>query len=189
MTFIHVMTPQGRLTADQRRVLAKTLTDAVLVPEVGKLTPEARRGYQVHFAERPLDMVAHGGELLSDKPSDVMLLDVVVMDRCWTREDRATVIRNIHSALAEACGMKAPSPGWWINFRIIERQLGLARRRAVVPRPARTRRIALFAGTHCCDPHRACRQIRAITARQHFETSRRGNEHHECRRNSPHSDA
>ena len=63
MTVIHVMTPQGRLNVDQRRVLAKTLTDAVLVPEVGKLAPEARRGYQVHFAERPLDMVAHGGEL------------------------------------------------------------------------------------------------------------------------------
>jgi phenylpyruvate tautomerase PptA (4-oxalocrotonate tautomerase family) len=100
MTFIHVMTPQGRLTSDQRRMLAKTLTDAVLVPEVGKLTPEARRGYQVHFAERPLDMIAHGGELLSDKPSDVMVIDVVAMD--------------------DACGMKAPSPAWWINFRIIE---------------------------------------------------------------------
>ena len=37
MTFIHVMTPQGRLTGEQRRVLAKTLTDAVLVPEVGRL--------------------------------------------------------------------------------------------------------------------------------------------------------
>jgi phenylpyruvate tautomerase PptA (4-oxalocrotonate tautomerase family) len=76
MTVIHVMTPQGRLNVDQRRVLAKTLTDAVLVPEVGKLAPEARRGYQVHFAERPLDMIAHGGELLSDKPSDVMVIDV-----------------------------------------------------------------------------------------------------------------
>src|SRR3979411_3315816 len=118
MTFIHVMTPQGRLTADQRRVLAKTLTDAVLVPEVGKLTPEARRGYQVHFAERPLDMVAHGGELLSDKPSCVMVLYVVAMDGCWPREARATVIRTIHAALADACGMKTPLPGWWINFRI-----------------------------------------------------------------------
>jgi phenylpyruvate tautomerase PptA (4-oxalocrotonate tautomerase family) len=118
MTVIHVMTPQGRLNVDQRRVLAKTLTDAVLVPEVGKLAPEARRGYQVHFAERPLDMIAHGGELLSDKPSDVMVIDVVAMDCCWTREDRATVIRNIHSALADACG--APSSAWWINFRIIE---------------------------------------------------------------------
>ena len=49
MTVIHVMTPQGRLNVDQRRVLAKTLTDAVLVPEVGKLAPEGRRGYQVHF--------------------------------------------------------------------------------------------------------------------------------------------
>ena len=120
MTVISVMTPQGRLNADQRRVLAKTLTDAVLVPEVGKLAPEARRGYQVHFSERPLDMIAHGGELLSDKPSDVMVIDVVAMDCCWTREDRATVIRNIHAALADACGMKAPSPAWWINFRIIE---------------------------------------------------------------------
>ena len=83
MTVIHVMTPRRRLNADQRRVLAKTLTDAVLVPEVGKLAPEARRGYQVHFTERPLDMIAHGGELLSDKPSDVMVIDVVAMDCCW----------------------------------------------------------------------------------------------------------
>ena len=120
MTVIYVMTPQGRLNADQRRVLAKTLTDAVLVPEVGKLAPEARRGYQVHFTERSLDMIAHGGELLSDKPSDVMVIDVVAMDCCWTREDRAAVIRNIHAALADACGMTAPSPAWWINFRIIE---------------------------------------------------------------------
>ena len=30
MTVIYVMTPQGRLNADQRRILAKTLTDAVL---------------------------------------------------------------------------------------------------------------------------------------------------------------
>jgi hypothetical protein len=65
-------------------------------------------------------MIAHGGELLSDKPSDVMVIDVVAMDCCWTREDRAAVIRNIHAALADTCGMKAPSPGWWINFRIIE---------------------------------------------------------------------
>jgi hypothetical protein len=65
-------------------------------------------------------MIAHGGELLSDKPSDVMVIDIVAMDCCWTREDRATVIRNIHAALADACGMKAPSPAWWINFRIID---------------------------------------------------------------------
>jgi phenylpyruvate tautomerase PptA (4-oxalocrotonate tautomerase family) len=120
MTFIHVMAPQGRLTGEQRRVLAKTLTDAVLVPEVGRLVPQARRGYQVHFLERPLDMIAHGGELLSDQPSDVMVVDVVVMDCCWTRDDRATVIRNILRALADACGMKEPAPSWWINFRIIE---------------------------------------------------------------------
>ncbi|MBB4423364.1 phenylpyruvate tautomerase PptA (4-oxalocrotonate tautomerase family) [Bradyrhizobium sp. CIR48] len=120
MTFIHVMTPQGRLTGQQRRVLAKTLTDAVLVPEVGRLVTQARRGYQVHFLERPLDMIAHGGELLSDQPSDVMVVDVVVMDCCWTREDRAAVIRNVLRALADACEMKEPAPSWWVNFRIIE---------------------------------------------------------------------
>src|SRR5262245_64113589 len=98
------MTPQGRLNAEQRRVLAKTLTDAVLVPEVGQLVPEARRGYQVHFLERPLDMIAHGGELLSEKPSDVMVLDVVVMDCCWARDEREDVIRNSLAELAEALG-------------------------------------------------------------------------------------
>lgn len=120
MTFIHVMTPQGRLNTEQRRMLARTLTDAVLVPEVGRLVPEARRGYQVHFLERPLDMIAHGGELLCDRSSDVMVLDVAVMDCCWTKGDREAVIRNIFAALTDALGMKAPSPGWWINFRIID---------------------------------------------------------------------
>lgn len=120
MTFIQVMTPVGRLNADQRKVLAKTLTDAVLVPEVGKMEPAARRGYQVHFAERPLDMIAHAGELLSEKPSDVMVIDVAVMDCCWTRDDRSQVIKNIFEAMANACGMDKPSPTWWINFRIIE---------------------------------------------------------------------
>jgi phenylpyruvate tautomerase PptA (4-oxalocrotonate tautomerase family) len=120
MTFIHVMTPQGRLTTEQRCVLAKTLTDAVLVPEVGRLVAQARRGYQLHFVERPLDMIAHGGELLSDQPSDVMVVDVVVMDCCWMREHRAAVIHNVLRALADACGTKEPAPGWWVNFRIIE---------------------------------------------------------------------
>jgi hypothetical protein len=120
MTFIQVMTPRGRLNVEQRRKLATTLTDAVLIPEVGRPAPEARRGYQVHFVERELDMIAHGGELLCDKPSDVILLDVAAMDCCWTREDRSSVIRNLLAALADACEMEAPSPAWWVNFRVIE---------------------------------------------------------------------
>lgn len=120
MTFIQVMTPQGRLGVEQRRTLARTLTDAVLIPEVGKAAPEARRGYQVHFVERAPDMIAHAGELLCDRASDVMVIDVAAMDCCWTREDRATVIRNLLAALADACGMEKPSPSWWVNFRIIE---------------------------------------------------------------------
>jgi hypothetical protein len=58
--------------------------------------------------------------MLSDKPSDVMVLDVVVMDCCWTRGHREAAIRNIFAALTGALGMKAPSPSWWINFRVIE---------------------------------------------------------------------
>src|SRR5437764_15367542 len=92
MTFIHVMTPKGRLTGEQRRVLAKTLTDAVLVPEVERLVPQARRGYQVHFLERPLDTSTHGGDLLTDMPSDVMG-GVDGITECFrTRMNRATVI-------------------------------------------------------------------------------------------------
>lgn len=120
MTFILVRTPQGRLNTEQRRELARTLTDAVLIPEVGRMAPEARRGYQVQFVESALDMIAHAGELLCDRPSDSMVVDVAVMDCCWTREDRATAIRGLLSAMADACGMDAPSPTWWVNFRIIE---------------------------------------------------------------------
>ncbi|KND26149.1 hypothetical protein [Streptomyces acidiscabies] len=47
MTIITVNTPEGRLSLDQRRVLAETLTDAVLVPEVGHFEPAARPGFQV----------------------------------------------------------------------------------------------------------------------------------------------
>ncbi|WP_329332573.1 hypothetical protein OG866_07045 [Streptomyces sp. NBC_00663] len=36
--------PQGRLALEQRRRLAETLTDAVLVPEVGQFAPPARAG-------------------------------------------------------------------------------------------------------------------------------------------------
>ncbi|MCY0927932.1 hypothetical protein OTB20_17290 [Streptomyces sp. H27-H1] len=34
--------PKGRLSLEQRRRLAETLTDAVLVPEVGQFAPAAR---------------------------------------------------------------------------------------------------------------------------------------------------
>ena len=78
------MAPQGRLNVEQRRKLAITLTDAVLVPEVGKLSPEARRGYQVLFQRAAARHAWHiGGELLCDKsPRDAMLIDVAAMDCC-----------------------------------------------------------------------------------------------------------
>lgn len=41
MTVRTVKTPVGRLSADQRRTLARTLTDAVLVPEIGQEEPAA----------------------------------------------------------------------------------------------------------------------------------------------------
>ncbi|MFH0178001.1 4-oxalocrotonate tautomerase family protein [Streptomyces cacaoi] len=122
MTVITVNTPQGRLSLEQRRTLAETLTDAVLVPEVGQFAPAARAGFQVHFVEREPDMMAIGGRLLADSGAvlDVMVIDVAVMDGDWRREVRAEVIERVLTALAEACGLPAPSPAWWVNFRVID---------------------------------------------------------------------
>ncbi|MFD6995910.1 4-oxalocrotonate tautomerase family protein [Streptomyces mirabilis] len=122
MTVITVNTPKGRLSLEERRALAETLTDAVLVPEVGRFAPAARVGFQVHFVEREPDMMAIGGRLLADTGPglDVMVIDVAVMDGDWRREVRAEVIERILAALAEACGLPEPSPAWWVNFRIID---------------------------------------------------------------------
>ncbi|MDX3523057.1 tautomerase enzyme [Streptomyces scabiei] len=122
MTVITVNTVQGRLSADQRRTLAETLTDAVLVPEVGRFAPAARAGFQVHFDERASDMAAIGGQLLADggQPADAMLIDVVVMDGDWRREVRAEVIERVLAAMAAACGVPEPSPTWWVTFRVVD---------------------------------------------------------------------
>lgn len=122
MTVITVNAPTGRLSLDQRRTLARTLTDAVLVPEVGQDEPAARVGFQVHFVERALDHVAIGGILLADvpEPADLMMIDVAVMDAEWGRQIRAEVIERILAAMTEACGLSAPSPAWWVNFRVID---------------------------------------------------------------------
>ena len=122
MTVITVHTPTGRLSLDQRRTLARSLTDAVLVPEVGRFEPAARVGFQVHFVEREPDMMAIGGVLLADagSPADVVVIDVAVMDADWSREVRASVIERIMAAMTEACELDAPSPAWWVLFRVIE---------------------------------------------------------------------
>ncbi|MFI5501067.1 hypothetical protein ACIA5E_18570 [Nocardia asteroides] len=122
MTVVTVNTPRSRLSQDQRRKLAKTLTDAVLVPEVGQLTPHARAGFQVHFVERDSDMMAIGGRLLDDaEPGlDAMVIDVVVMDGDWRQEVRTEVIERVLAAMAEACGLREPAPSWWVNFRVID---------------------------------------------------------------------
>ena len=122
MTVITVNTPKGRLSLEERRTLAETLTDAVLVPEVGQFAPAARVGFQVHFVEREPDMMAIGGRLLADTSQglDVMVIDVAVMDGDWRREVRAEVIERVLAAMAEACGLPEPSPAWWVNFRVID---------------------------------------------------------------------
>lgn len=122
MTIITVNSPKGRLGLEQRRKLAETLTDAVLVPEVGQLAPPARVGFQVHFVEREPDMMAIGGRLLADvgPDADVMVIDVAVMDGDWRQEVRTAVIERILAALADACDLAKPSPTWWVNFRVID---------------------------------------------------------------------
>jgi phenylpyruvate tautomerase PptA (4-oxalocrotonate tautomerase family) len=122
MTVITVNTPKDRLSRDQRRTLAETLTDAVLVPEVGQFAPAARAGFQVHFVEREPDMMAIGGRLLADAGPelDVMVIDVAVMDADWRQEVRTQVIERVLAAMADACGLDKPSPAWWVNFRVID---------------------------------------------------------------------
>ncbi|ELP62186.1 tautomerase enzyme [Streptomyces turgidiscabies] len=122
MTIITVNSPGGRLSLEQRRELAETLTDAVLVPEVGQHAPAARAGFQVHFVERERDMMAIGGRLLADVADDldVMVIDVAVMDAAWQRDVRAEVIERVLTALATACGLEKPAPAWWVNFRVID---------------------------------------------------------------------
>jgi phenylpyruvate tautomerase PptA (4-oxalocrotonate tautomerase family) len=122
VTIITVNTPTGRLSQEQRRTLAETLTDAVLVPEVGQFAPPARVGFQVHFVERRPDMMAIGGRLLADigPDADVMVIDVAVMDGDWRQEVRTAVIERILAAMADACDMAKPSPTWWVNFRVID---------------------------------------------------------------------
>ncbi|KQV64103.1 hypothetical protein [Caulobacter sp. Root343] len=120
MTIVTVTAPKGRLDLDQRRRLAETLTDAVLVPEVGQPAPPARVGFQVRFVELEPDAMAIGGKLLVDQPVDVMSIDVAVMDAAWPQPVREQVIRNILASMAEACGLSAPAPAWWVMFRVID---------------------------------------------------------------------
>lgn len=120
MTVITVRTPAGRLDTAQRRRLAETLTDAVMVPEIGQFVESARAGFQVHFLELAADAMAIGGVLVSDRKLDILLVDVAVMDGDWPKPVRAEVIRRIFAALAEACGVERAASGWWVNFRVID---------------------------------------------------------------------
>lgn len=120
MTVITVTAPTGRFPLEQRRKLAETLTDAVLVPEIGQPVPAARAGFQVHFVDLAPDSMAIGGMLLSDQPRDIMVIDIAVMDGDWRQEVRAEVIRRIFAALTDASGLTAPSSAWWVNFRVID---------------------------------------------------------------------
>ena len=122
MTIIAVTTPENRFTVEQRRLLAKSLTDAVLVPEVGQNEPAARVGFQVHFIERSTDRMAIGGRLLSEisPVPDVILVNILVMNAAWPLEVRKAVIEGVLAHLAEACGMDKPAPTWWVTFQVIE---------------------------------------------------------------------
>jgi phenylpyruvate tautomerase PptA (4-oxalocrotonate tautomerase family) len=121
MTIITVTSPKGRLSHEQRRQLAETLTDAVLVPEVGQPAPPARVGFQVHFVEQSLDTMAIGGKLLVDydRAPDVMTVDIAVMDAAWPNSVRAEVIKRALAQMAAACSSPDPSPFWWVTFRVI----------------------------------------------------------------------
>ncbi|TDF64540.1 tautomerase enzyme [Cupriavidus sp. L7L] len=120
MTIISVTAPRGRFDLEQRQHLAKTLTDAVLIPEVGQPAAAARVGFRVHFVELEAGCMAIGGRLLAEAPQDILTVDVAVMDAAWPQPVRTRVIEGILAALATAGGMPVPAPAWWVNFRVIE---------------------------------------------------------------------
>lgn len=120
MTIITVRAPAGRIDTIQRATLAQSLTDAVLVPEIGQFAAVARIGFQVHFADLPADCMAIGGQLVADSGADILTVDVAVMEGDWPAAVRSKVIRNILAALAAALEMSSTPPGWWVTFRVIE---------------------------------------------------------------------
>ncbi len=120
MTVITVTAPFGRIDLDQRKALASSLTDAVLVPEIGHQVDAARVGFQVHFVELDSSHMAIGGRLLSETGAEAMVVDVAVMDGAWPKEVRAQVVDRLYLALTKALGVEAPSPTWWVTFRVID---------------------------------------------------------------------
>ena len=99
MTVITVHAPKDRLSREQRAELAESLTDAVLVPEVGQFAPAARAAAQAQVVEREPDMLAIGGRLLADagQDLDVMVIDVTVMDGDWRqdKQERADMCQRV----------------------------------------------------------------------------------------------
>jgi phenylpyruvate tautomerase PptA (4-oxalocrotonate tautomerase family) len=120
VTIITVRSIEGRLGRDQRARLAESLSDAVLVPEVGQYEPTARIGFQVHFIDLAPDCMAIAGKLASDTGADILTIDIAVMEAAWPRNIRAEVINRVYSALAEACDVTVVPPTWWVNFRVID---------------------------------------------------------------------
>jgi phenylpyruvate tautomerase PptA (4-oxalocrotonate tautomerase family) len=122
MTIITVTTPENRLSLEQCSELAESLTDAVLIPEIGRHAPAARIGFQVHFIERPSDQMAIGGRLLSQQVPmpDVATIEICVMDAAWPAPVRKQVIENVLAAMTKACGKTEPSPTWWVTFRVTD---------------------------------------------------------------------
>ncbi len=120
MTVITVKAPAGRISRARRGALATSLTDAVLVPEIGQFVEAARAGFQVHFSDLDTDCMAIGGRLVSVTGADIMVVDICVMDGDWPQSVRAEVIGSVLTALAQALGEPKPPPGWWATFRVIE---------------------------------------------------------------------
>lgn len=121
MTVISVHHPAGAIDSDARRVLAVSLTDAVMAVECGQVTEAARIGFQVHFHPIDRDAIAIGGTLLADRDEGTTagVVDIAVMDGAWSVEDRKRVVEAVGEALAKGLGLPAPSPSWWVLLRVI----------------------------------------------------------------------
>lgn len=120
MTMISITSPEGRISAEQRAELAKSLTDAVLDVEIGRHEPLARAGCQIHFNQLPSSQMAHNGQLVSETDTDLMLVDIAVAEGDWPKSERKRVIEGIYAALVQALNVEEPSKDWWVKMKTVE---------------------------------------------------------------------
>jgi phenylpyruvate tautomerase PptA (4-oxalocrotonate tautomerase family) len=100
MTYLRLFSPE--LSAQQKRIMARGLTDGVI--RALHLPDQARAGITIHFMPYRLDEIAVAGELLSDAAQADHFVEI--SDRGLTEEKRAALNRELTPLLARLLGLE-----------------------------------------------------------------------------------